>query len=197
VKNSLKQRLVGAFVLAAIAVIFLPSFVKENQPYRVDTDSRIPPRPDITPIRFSEPQAPADIDAALAPETMFLSADDQQPVADTLEALQERPPEDPTASAQKQAQAPAAEDPSLDARGLPQAWVVQVASLSSSEAAVRLRDRLQTEGHKAYIRTASTPNGEVSRVFIGPKLDREEAQEVKVSVDKLLKVESLVVRFQP
>jgi DedD protein len=92
VTSNLKQRLVGAFVLAAIAVIFLPSFVKENQPYRVDQHSRVPVQPDITPIRFNPPETPQDIEPAPAPETMFLSADERQPVADSLAELQERQP---------------------------------------------------------------------------------------------------------
>ena len=75
--------------------------------------------------------------------------------------------------------------------------MVQVASLSNKEAASKLRDELQAEGHKAYVRTVTTANGSVTRVFIGPKLDKEEALKVKAEVDKRLKVNAMVLRFKP
>src|SRR5690606_40198634 len=67
--------------------------------------------------------------------------------------------------------------------GIPEAWVVQVASLSNQEAAARLRDELQAEGHKAYIRRVSTPNGSDNRVFISPIVSTQEELTVTTECD--------------
>ncbi|MGV8838638.1 MAG: SPOR domain-containing protein, partial [Cellvibrio sp.] len=71
-RESVKHRLIGAAVLAAITVLFLPSFFKDRQQYQVDTSSHIPGRPSITAVDFNEPTRPEGIEPAPAPETMFV-----------------------------------------------------------------------------------------------------------------------------
>ncbi len=189
-KDALKQRLVGAVVLAAIGVIFLPGFFKEQQGHQVDTRTQIPAEPTLPQVTFESPYQDPDIPPAPEPETMFLPPEPAQHQA---------PPEEPVASAMSSSASVAKEVPELPlgADGIPEAWVVQVASLSNKEAAAKLRDELQAEGHKAYVRSVATANGSVTRVFIGPKLDKAEALKVKAEVDKRLKVNAMVLRFQP
>ena len=71
-RESVKHRLIGGAVLAAIAVLFLPSFFKDRQQYQVDTSSHIPGRPSITAVDFNEPTRPEGIEPAPAPENMFV-----------------------------------------------------------------------------------------------------------------------------
>jgi DedD protein len=85
----------------------------------------------------------------------------------------------------------------LNAQGLPDTWVIQVASLSAQAAANKLRDQLQADGHKAYVRAVPSANATIYRVFIGPKQDKSEALAIKSQLDKRLKVNSLVLPFKP
>ncbi len=85
----------------------------------------------------------------------------------------------------------------LDPQGLPVAWVVQVGLFSSQASADKVKASLQEKGFKAYseaFKTAAAPNG--FKVFVGPKLSRERADEQKRAIDSALKVDSKVVRFQ-
>jgi DedD protein len=189
VKDALKQRLVGAVVLAAIGVIFLPGFFKEQQGYQVDTESQIPLTPSVPEVSFETPEQNPEIQPAPAPDTMFLPPE-PEPVAIQSSSSSSSP----VANTRDVDTVPALP---LGADGIPEAWVVQVASLGNTAAANKLRDELQAEGHKAYVRSVNTANGSVTRVFIGPKLDKAEALAVKTEVDKRLKVNSLVLRFQP
>lgn len=198
-RESVKHRLIGAAVLAAIAVLFLPSFFKDRQQYQVDTSSHIPSRPSITAVDFNEPARPDDIEPAPAPETMFV------PEAGETEAIKSAPVVQAAASSvalQSSVQtSSAAIEPAvpalpLNAQGLPDAWVVQVASLSSQAGANKLRDQLQAEGHKAYVRSVSGATT-IYRVFIGPKQDKTQALAIKSQLDKQLKVNSLVLPFKP
>lgn len=199
-KDALKQRLVGAIVLAAIGVIFLPGFFKEQQGHQVDTRTQIPAEPSLPQVSFESPRQNPDIQPAPEPETMFIPPE-LEPVADVSspEAVASASSASAPAPAPNQTADTADEVPELPLGpdGIPEAWVVQVASLSNQEAAARLRDELQAEGHKAYIRRVSTSNGSVTRVFIGPKLSKAEADKVKADVDKRLKVNAMVRRFQP
>lgn len=208
-KEALKHRLIGAAVIAAVAVLFLPSFFKDRQAYDVDTSSHIPSRPSITAVDFNEPKAVDALEPAPAPETMFVAGEDEEvPVGSAVV-----PPSEPglavdttsksitSVSAQSsipsKAANPAVAEMPLNAQGLPNAWVIQVASLSNLDAATKLRDQLQSEGQKAFVRSVSSGNTSIHRVFIGPKLDKNEALGLKPQLDKRFKVNSMVLPFKP
>ncbi|WP_339898631.1 SPOR domain-containing protein [uncultured Gilvimarinus sp.] len=201
--NGLKQRLIGALVLAGIAVIFLPGFFKQHAPYQVDTRSQIPPRPNITPVVIDKPQSASAMTAAPEPSTMFLPENEQPLLDSDVEIASSSSSAGEAAQAVSSAtdtQTPEvipAPEPEADTSLLADAWMVQVASLRSSESAQALRKRLQERGYKAYVRSAQTSQGEVSRVFIGPKLDKALALEVKQEVDPVFKVNSMVLPFKP
>lgn len=200
-RESVKHRLIGAAVLAAIAVLFLPSFFKDRQQYQVDTSSHIPGRPSITAVDFNEPTRPDNIEPAPAPETMFVP--DEAEVSSVPQAVSaEQLASSVTAASSVQSVSSVATAQTavpvipLNAQGLPDAWVVQVASLSSQAAANKLRDQLQAEGHKAYVRSVAGATT-IFRVFIGPKQDKAQALAIKSQLDKQLKVNSLVLPFKP
>ena len=200
-RESVKHRLIGAAVLAAVAVLFLPSFFKDRQQYQVDTSSHIPGRPSITAVDFNEPARPDNIEPAPAPETMFVP-DEAEVSSDPQVASAEQQASAIAVASSMQAVSSVASPESvvpvipLNAQGLPDAWVVQVASLSSQAAANKLRDQLQAEGHKAYVRSVAGATTNF-RVFIGPKQDKAQALAIKSQLDKQLKVNSLVLPFKP
>nr|WP_243760256.1 SPOR domain-containing protein [Aestuariicella hydrocarbonica] len=85
----------------------------------------------------------------------------------------------------------------LDAQGLPGAWLVQVASFTQEERAIALRDKLLKDDFPAFTRTLQTSKGKVTRVYVGPKINREKATGLKATLDKSLKIDALIVRFTP
>lgn len=188
-KEGLKQRLVGAFVLTALAVIFLPGFFKEQQGHTVDTDTLIPPQPQVETVEFTTPVPTVEVEPAPAPETMFLPEGESDSTANSPAVASAGPPADSTVTSVSST--PRAET------AIPDAWVVQVVSLSNKDAAIKLRDELQAEGHKAYIREVTTAAGVFNRVFIGPKLDKAEALAIKTEMDSRFKVNAQVRRFEP
>ena len=202
-RYTLKHRLIGAAVLAAVAVLLLPSFFKEKKDYQVNTKSQIPAHPNVVAEEFKPPQPVPNIEPAPAPETMFVptEAAPDQAVASvsSVSVSHSSAPSTATAKPVAATSAHAASVPAmpLNAQGLPDAWVVQVGSFATKEAANKLRDDLQEDGQKAYVRTTTTGGSSISRVYIGPKLDRAQAQAIKDQMDKRLKVKSMVMRFQP
>lgn len=210
--SGLTQRLVGAVVLVAIGVIFVPTFLRDRQVEPVSTKTLIPDRPPRETVTFDNPQPPENIEPAPEPDEMFLpeastppadkapAGDEAQtPVsaseeASTADQQQEGREEEPP----RETESPSQGEPDSAAQAADgQAWVIQVASLRSADSARDLRDRLQKQGHRAYVRSASTSAGEVSRVFIGPKISRSEAEATKSEVDRALKVDALIMRFEP
>lgn len=170
--DSLKQRLLGALVLLALAVIFLPVLFDRESITPVDRTSQIPVPPEIVTVIVREPDVPALPKPAPPPAEMFIP--DEQKVAD------ETP-----------------EAPGLDAQGVPGAWVLQVASFRQVAHAERLRVQLMEAGYTAYTRQVSYKNGDVIRVYVGPKLDKGTLLGKKTAIDSRFGVDALLLPFTP
>ncbi|WP_313518745.1 SPOR domain-containing protein, partial [Pseudomonas sp.] len=84
-------------------------------------------------------------------------------------------------------------DSRLDANNLPISWSVQLASLSNRASAETLQATLRNQGYNAYIRNAENMN----RVFVGPVIERAEADRLRDQLNKQQKLNGFVVRFKP
>ncbi len=195
-----KQRMVGALVLVALAVIFLPMlFNREDEQRQIQVDvptaPQVPvmPQVQVEPVPVPEPQpipeepAPpeevAPVPAAPAPAAVV-----SKPVA-AVKAPAVTP-------AQTVAQAPAKLDTTqkrVDANGLPVSWSVQLVSLSNRASADNLQKTLRNQGYNAYVRSS----GGMNRVFVGPLLERAEADRLRDLLGKQQNLKGFVVRFQP
>ncbi|WDG79246.1 SPOR domain-containing protein [Pseudomonas chlororaphis] len=213
--NVYKQRMVGALVLVALAVIFLPMlFSREDEQRHVNVEApAVPQAPAVTqvqvePVVVPEPQEPVPTDEEVAKQvapSMPIApsapvAPAPAPVSPPVAASKPvAPPPAPTpkpAPAQPIAAAPAKPDatPSrVDANGLSVSWSVQLASLSSRESAENLQKTLRSQGYNAYIRSADGKN----RVFVGPLIERAEADRLRDLLSRQQNLKGFVVRFQP
>ncbi|MBH8709863.1 SPOR domain-containing protein [Pseudomonas aeruginosa] len=208
-ERGLKQRIVGALVLIALAVIFLPMlFTREDESRQVVVEA--PPRPqapampsvEVQPTEVPELQ-PGEED--IAPEIVeegspAAAGQPSQPIG----GLPATPPpaqtQAPSASPPPSQPQPPAAQPSpppvekrLDANNLPQSWSVQLASLSNRARAEELQKTLRSQGYNAYIRSFDGMN----RVFVGPVIQRAEADRLRDQLSKQQKLNGFVVRFQP
>jgi DedD protein len=208
-----KQRMVGALVLVALAVIFLPMlFSRQDEPRQVTVEAPAAPQApsvpqvQVEPVVVPEPQAlpqepvPSDDEIAqqeapstpIAPSVPVAPAPAAKPVAPTPV-----PANKPTvAPSQPITAAPGKPDTTqsrVDANGLSVSWSVQLASLSSRESADSLQKDLRSQGYNAYIRASDGKN----RVFVGPLIERAEADRLRDLLDRQRKLKGFVVRFQP
>ena len=194
--DGFKQRIVGALVLLALAVIFLPSLFDREGARYIDVTTQIPPAPDIQPIEIADPVPVAGAVPVPAGDDAFQP---ELPAADSRPEPEAEMAEPAVSESEKLVSEPKPEKnsaPILDAAGLPVAWVVQVAAYREDARAVRLRNRLMDEGYKAYTRAVTTDKGRFVRVFVGPKTSKADAQLVKQELDQLLKAQTLVLRFK-
>ena len=72
-------------------------------------------------------------------------------------------------------------------------WSIQLASLSSRSSADSLQNRLRGAGYNAYVRNVEGMN----RVFVGPVIERAEADRLRDQLTRQQKLNGFVVRFQP
>lgn len=195
--KGLKQRMVGALVLLALAVIFLPMLLsREDESQRVQVDApAMPvapeaPEVELQPVAVPEPQllpdepigADADAAQSLEPSEPVVSELPAEPITSATPAAMPEPVLTPPPAPSK-----------LDANSLPISWSVQLASLSSSDGAQKLQKTLRSQGYNAYIRSVDGMN----RVFVGPLIERAEADRLRDQLNRQHKLNGFVVRFQP
>ena len=70
---------------------------------------------------------------------------------------------------------------------------MQLASLTNRASAESLQQTLRGKGYNAYIRNVDGMN----RVFVGPVIERAEADRLRDQLTRLQKLNGFVVRFQP
>ena len=216
----LKQRVIGALVLLALIIIFVPMlFNRQDDARKVAVEAPAQPAAptvpstEVQPVQTPEappvvvpdepakplgkPQTPIAGTSGQAP-TQNAPANPapapSQPAAPVAKAPAASAPVASPPAAPAAAPAPAAKpDSRLGAANLPNSWSVQLASLSSRPSADALQAKLRSQGYNAYVRTADGMN----RVFVGPVIERSEADRLRDQLNKQNGVKGFVVRFQP
>ena len=196
-----RQRLVGTLVLVALGVVFWPIiFVEpmENRPIELQPE---PARPSIDRTPIPTPVSPENMIRSSVPEPERDRA--QQSRADEQTQL-------PEASGQLGIDGLANADavsglsvrdgppvaPSLDASGYAQGWVLQVATVRSRDRAAILVEQLVGKGYPAFFVRFERENAIWWRVQIGPKLEKSSFDSMKAEVDEVLKVQSMIVKYE-
>lgn len=184
----LKQRMVGALVLLALAAVFLPMlFNRADQPRAVRVEA--PPMPAApAPLQIETPEP--DV-----PEPSLAEAPASAPAVEAAAVAVPEPvaPPPPAVAPPVRSEPVAAPASRLDGDGLPLSWSVQLVSLSNAARAQELQQRLRQQGHNAYIRSVDG----MQRVFVGPLLDKSEAQRLAQEIGRQQRLSPIVVRFQP
>lgn len=86
--------------------------------------------------------------------------------------------------------------PGLDVSGLPEAWSVRVGAFGNATNASNLTQRLTEGGHRAYTRPVSSSGRELTAVFVGPLISRQEAQNVLAQVKSDYDLNGMIVRYE-
>ena len=208
--SAYKQRMVGALVLVALAVIFLPMlFSRQDEQRQVVVEAPAAPEApslpqvQVEPVVVPEPQALPEEEPVPTDEEMAAPSTPVQPSVPVV-----KPAPAPVVAAKPAAPVPApkpvAPQPAapgkpdvgqsrIDPNGLPISWSIQVASLGNREGADALQKKLRSQGYNAYIRSADGKN----RVFIGPLIERAEADRLRDLLGRQQNLKGFVVRFQP
>ena len=172
---AVKQRLLGALVLICIGLIIWPLVFTHVPGPVVDERSIIPPVPAFDKYTVPAPRPPEGI----------------EPVTTTPEPI-------PVPTPVPDADSPSVRAPvQLTEQGLPQSWVLQVASFSDKDNAARLVRELQAEGYKAFTLTVPGDGGSNTRVMIGPKLNQQSLLAIKPAIDRQYQVDALLMRYVP
>lgn len=168
--DGLKQRIIGAFVLLALAVIFVPVLFDRERIEPVGRLSKIPPAPDVETIEVALPQR-------VLPNLPVRKAEDYFSLSEE-------------GTVPNMAQASAAEN-------VPKAWVMLFAKALSRSEAQALQQSLDKKGHASFLRGDKPYEATTFRLFVGPKLDKRRLEILKSELSQQFDIVGDIYPFHP
>lgn len=169
--SGFQNRLVGTVIVVALAVIFLPDFLDGKKESSQQAFVSVPASPAKKPIVNPEP-FPSERVASAA----------QRP----LEIVEETPLDDEDgdinyAADEDEATAVSESRPTLETQTVVDepvpsdedaGWVIQLGSFRHDKNVRQLLSKLETAGYRAFSRPIQTSSGPLTKVFVGPDLDK-------------------------
>lgn len=194
----MKQRLVGTLVLGCLALIFIPLLL-DGEGISPPLDSTpLPPEPQLPSINIAEPERPvilADTRTQAEQDTPAVGGTPANDIPDNTTATADEPVVEEVPADTAQNPLDAETTPTLDATGLPEAWVVRLGSFGNSTNADALLQKLLDADYKAFRRPVQTAQGPLTGIYIGPVLTRDEARTLIVELSSKFQLNGIVEQF--
>jgi len=207
----LKQRLVGAVVLVALGVIFIPMLLEGPDRLAVP-DVEVMPEQQRLPHAGELRSFPAVDKVLPLPPVSVVSKKSPEPVTEegsfrpvekTAKPLPVPSPvskkDEPKKTVSKPAKKTVAQKKTtstIDTRKESlQSWVIQVGSFSSRDNAFRLRDKLRKAGYSTQVERVVLGRGVTYRVRVGPYLERAKADAGVASLNKKYQLQARVMVY--
>lgn len=216
--RGLKERLVGAAVLAALAVIFIPMLLDDapsgpgpitetnipEQPAETDSFSSriIPVEP--SPAELPSPPAEPAAETEAAVSEPAPAAEGQAPaVSETVPGTEAREESAQTAesgesgdpAALTKAMPPPQTDEATPAA--PSGWIIQLGSFAKEDNARDLNGKLQKAGYASFVEPVKQSGQTVYRVRVGPEVMRGDAEKLRDRIAAKFDLKGIVVRHRP
>ncbi|WP_370316391.1 SPOR domain-containing protein [Pseudoalteromonas sp.] len=208
------NRLVGTTIVVVAAIVFIPNILDGEKVHYKEGFKAIPERPEFTTIDLQEvidnkvasAEQPSQIpvedtqanDADLvANETQQIDTAPQMVEASTDEPVINKA--EPKVAVQEPAK-PAAKTPEPTRKpeeNLTQmAYVIQLGSFSHAPNVKSLQEKLKANGFKTFTRPIKTPNGTLTKVFVGPSLSKKELESKLPELKQLTKLNGKLTQFE-
>lgn len=169
----LKQRVVGAAVLAALGVIFIPIFLDDKHD---EKDLLLAPRVESAPA--------GDFNSRVVPlDDRFIKQVERAMDATPQELIKSRH------------WSRDSEGAVVTPRTGVTAWVVQLGSFSTEGNAETLVEKLRIDGYTAFIEQLPDDSKLAYRVRVGPELTKKAAGKIRDQLAKRLKLDGIVIRY--
>lgn len=206
------NRLVGTSIVVIAAIIFIPNILDGEKVHYKEGFKAIPERPEFKTIDLQEAiddtvanvEQPSDAvieDITSDDDLLAEPVDTDKPVAEfadekkvvTVTADSKKP----TPQVIPKVVKPAAEPARKPQENLTKmAYVIQLGSFSHAANVKSLQAKLTAKGFKTFTRPVKTPNGTLTKVFVGPSLDKAQLQSKLPELKELTKLNGKVTQFE-
>ncbi len=208
VDQVVKQRLIGAVVLIALAVLFLPSMLGKKKERKV-FESKIPKEISVkfqtldhqtskdTQNRENDKNTSSKQDQMTSDNTMTLKKETESSQEKSIPIKEIISKEQISTTKQKKNQVSEKPKPVLEAVKK-SGWVIQVGSFSSKENAENLAKKLETKQFKTFVRHKDVTKNQMHyRVFVGPWLNEKQAKQHLKEIKQFTGLTPLLTKWRP
>ncbi|MGO4894073.1 SPOR domain-containing protein [Flavobacterium sp. W21_SRS_FM6] len=200
--SALQNRLVGTVILVAIAVIFLPDLLDGKKESKQDLFVELPTKPSIKKVLAPESfdTQKVQLSASRQIEIINESAVDEPEVSSSPVEIQQQvsPKEaeitglsDESSSLAKETVVDNEQPKSLASAG----WVVQLGSFRHQKNVRELLTKLEQSGYRAFSRPVQTSSGLLTKVFVGPELQKDKLEKVLPHLKEITALQGRVTPF--
>lgn len=190
--SALQNRLVGTIIIVALAVIFLPDFLDGKKESQQEAFVSVPAAPAKKPIVNPEP-FPAERVANAAQRPLEIV---DEPAVDDDTVNTETAPS--TAPAPQEVDDELARQTVVDEPQVAEedaGWVVQLGSFRHQKNVKQLLTKLENAGYRAFSRPIQTRSGPLTKVFVGPDLDRAKLESALPHLKEVTGLKGKVTTF--
>lgn len=215
------NRLVGTSIVVVAAIIFIPNILDGEKVHFKDGFKAIPERPEFTTIEIrqeidakaelapeikpealhdeialdAEPASTEKVDSSEIKESVNTAANDA--VSQQIQVVEEAKPEVEVVKPQQQIVEARIDSlkRSETANLTSMAYVIQLGSFSHKANVEALMKKLRNAGFTAFTRPIKTRNGELTKVFVGPQLDKADLEQKLPELEKLTKLKGRLTQF--
>jgi DedD protein len=201
------NRLVGTSIVVIAAIVFIPNILDGEKVHYKEGFKAIPERSEFKTIdlqqsidesvAYAEPLEEDEIediqaDDLTVEQSSELANDTHAPEANIVEATIEPQVQQ---SSQTAASVAPIKSRRADENLIDMAYVIQLGSFSHAANVKALQDKLQTNGFKTFTKPVKTPNGTLTKVFVGPSLNKNELQAQLPALKELTKLNGKITQF--
>ena len=208
--QKLKQRLTGAIVLVALAVIFVPIILEGPDDDWAPRSHSIPEKPQMDyradmELELPEP-TPAEAPPSASVITEALDLQQAAPVVDQPPQAPVQPTPAPVKAPVAKAAPPKPAEPAPAPAAVPpktakkaeasiKGWFVQVGSFGQEINASGLSERLNAAGYDTRLQKAAIGKGYAYRVLVGPAASRAAAEKTAARLKSGQQLSGIVIEY--
>lgn len=191
--SAFHNRLVGTIILVALAVIFLPDILDGEKSSNKQVFVDIPNRPELKGQQRVEEFPLEQVKQAVNRTVEIVN----EPAVDD-EATASQPTEEQQAIVQIQSKPDVNDFPVADPTPVEKVsagWVIQLGSFRHQKNVRELLNKLESAGYRVFTRQVQTSAGELTKVFVGPDLQKDKLQQAIPHLNELTGLKGKISEF--
>ena len=201
------NRLVGTSIVVIAAIVFIPNILDGEKVHYKEGFKAIPERSEFKTIDLqesidekvaqAEPLKQEQIEDIAADDDVLISKQSQYAAEpEIVEAsIEPQTAPEPVAKAPEPVKAKPIAPRKSEENLTDMAYVIQLGSFSHAANVKALQAKLKAKGFKTFTKPIKTPNGTLTKVFVGPSLDKAELTKKLPELKALTKLNGKVTQY--
>ena len=201
------NRLVGTSIVVIAAIVFIPNILDGEKVHYKEGFKAIPERSEFKTIdlqesidekvALAEPLKQEQIEDIAADDDVLTSKQSQYAAEpEIVEAsIEPQTAPEPVAKAPEPVKAKPIAPRKSEENLTDMAYVIQLGSFSHAANVKALQAKLKAKGFKTFTKPIKTPNGTLTKVFVGPSLDKAELTKKLPELKALTKLNGKVTQY--